>query len=174
MRTSAASREPSPTSRDRIGVAGRDVIVWAKTGGWITTAARKTLMTSACACTRSRPTRNRPRRRGSFVQPCGRSQRCFCGAGRLWRMAHVTYVHEATLVLIDGDDSAPGAAVTVALCGHWEHEVPCRWPHHTSSYRQGDKRIVRTVAVIPEEEVDEVTGRIRRALTGGPWTVVSQ
>lgn len=89
-------------------------------------------------------------------------------------MVHVTYVHEATLVLIDGDDSAPGAAVTVALCGHWEHEVPCRWPHHTSSYRQGDKRIVRTVAVIPEEEVDEVTGRIRRALTGGRWTVVSQ
>ena len=89
-------------------------------------------------------------------------------------MAQVTYVHEATLVLLGGDDGAPGAAVTVALCGHAEHTEPCRWPHHTSSYRQGDRRIVRTVAVAPENELDEVTGRIRRALMGGPWTVVSQ
>ena len=89
-------------------------------------------------------------------------------------MAGVTYVHEATLILADGDDGAPGAAVTVALCGHWEHEGSCRWPHHTSSYRQGDRRIVRTVAVVPEHELDDVAGRIRRALTSGSWTVVSQ
>ena len=89
-------------------------------------------------------------------------------------MASVTYVHEATLVLINEDDDAPGAAVTVALCAHSDHMGPCRWPHHTSSYRQGDKRIVRTVVVAPEDELDEVTGRIRRALAGGPWTVISQ
>ena len=30
------------------------------------------------------------------------------------------------------DDGAPGAAVTVALCGHWEHPPPCPLaPHHT-------------------------------------------
>ena len=89
-------------------------------------------------------------------------------------MTFVTYVHEATLVLGDVDDGAPGAAVTVALCGHWEHEGACRWPHHTSSYRQADRRIVRTVASIAEHDLDDVTGRIRRAIAGGPWIVVSQ
>ena len=89
-------------------------------------------------------------------------------------MAMVTYVHEATLALADDDDGAPGAAVTVALCGQWEHEGACRWPHHTSSYRQGDRRIVRTVVVVPADELDDVTGRIRRALRDGPWTVVVQ
>ena len=44
-----------------------------------------------------------------------------------------TYVHSAQVRLEPGGDAgAPGAAVTVALCGHWEHDGPCRWPHHTA------------------------------------------
>jgi G6PDH family F420-dependent oxidoreductase len=43
------------------------------------------------------------------------------------------YVHQARLEPSEGGDrQAPGAAVTVALCGHWEHEPPCRVPHHTA------------------------------------------
>lgn len=36
-------------------------------------------------------------------------------------------------VLLDagGDPRALGGAVTAALCGHWEHDGRCRWPHHT-------------------------------------------
>ena len=30
------------------------------------------------------------------------------------------------------DKRAPGGAVTVALCGHWDHEGPCRWPHRSN------------------------------------------
>ncbi len=42
------------------------------------------------------------------------------------------FVHEATVELADGaDPRALGGAITVALCGHWEHEPPCPWPHHT-------------------------------------------
>src|SRR5215207_9908722 len=37
-----------------------------------------------------------------------------------------SFAHEAVLALGDeADERAPGAAVTVALCGHWEHEPPC-------------------------------------------------
>ena len=32
----------------------------------------------------------------------------------------------------DADIRAPGGAITVALCGHWEHEGACRWPHFSS------------------------------------------
>ena len=42
------------------------------------------------------------------------------------------FVQEATVDLADGaDPRAVGGAITVALCGHWDHEPPCHWPHHT-------------------------------------------
>ena len=34
-----------------------------------------------------------------------------------------TFAHDAVLALAPGaDERAPGAAITVALCGHWDHE----------------------------------------------------
>ena len=30
------------------------------------------------------------------------------------------------------DEREPGGAVTVSLCGHWDHEGPCRWPHFST------------------------------------------
>ena len=34
---------------------------------------------------------------------------------------------------------APGGAITVALCGSWDHEPPCPLaPHHTRAHRSGD------------------------------------
>jgi len=36
------------------------------------------------------------------------------------------FAHEAILVVQpQADLRAPGAAITVALCGHWEHQPPC-------------------------------------------------
>lgn len=43
-----------------------------------------------------------------------------------------TFQHHLTYHLrlsANSDDRAPGGAVTVALCGHWDHDGPCRWPH---------------------------------------------
>jgi hypothetical protein len=51
------------------------------------------------------------------------------------------YVYETTVHLGDGGDArAVGGAVTVALCGHWEHAGPCRWPHHTAARPADDGR----------------------------------
>jgi len=46
---------------------------------------------------------------------------------------------EAEVRLDSGTDpAAVGAAVTVELCGHWEHEGPCRWPPaNVPEYRPG-------------------------------------
>ncbi len=79
------------------------------------------------------------------------------------------FVHEATLELAPGaDERAGGAAVTVALCGDWEHEGPCRWPHHTSiGHRSGPTIGIRTVFVCEMGEESEVRDRIRRALATG-------
>lgn len=85
------------------------------------------------------------------------------------------FVVEAELALREGcDPAAVGAAVTVALCGHWEHARACRWPHNNAIEPENDHARFRTlfVAVPADEEV--VRERIEAALRGGPeWDVVS-
>ncbi len=57
-------------------------------------------------------------------------------------------MHAARIGLEDSEPAAVGAAVTVALCGHWEHEPPCPLaPHHTSASPDGGVVQVRTIFV---------------------------
>jgi len=94
------------------------------------------------------------------------------------------YAHEGYLELADGaDDRAPGAAVTVSLCGHWDHEGDCRWRHYTSIERVGSTLTVRTVFASDTDEEAEVRARIIAALEAGAlvgpagesrWEVVRQ
>jgi pyrimidine deaminase RibD-like protein len=80
------------------------------------------------------------------------------------------HVVEAELELSDGlDPAAVGAAVTVELCGHWEHEGPCRWPHNSAI----DGARFRTLFVAVDDEAAAVRERIASALRGaGAWRVV--
>jgi hypothetical protein len=79
------------------------------------------------------------------------------------------YVHQALIELAPGvDEGAPGAAVTVRLCGHWEHEGACRWPHHTGvDARSGRSIRVRTVFVCDGDDENVVRRRISDALDTG-------
>jgi hypothetical protein len=44
----------------------------------------------------------------------------------------------------DADVRAPGAAVAVALCGHWDHEPPCPLsPHRVSADEDAGELHVR-------------------------------
>ena len=90
-------------------------------------------------------------------------------------MARQAFVHEAVLVLADGEDSRrPGAMVTVELCGHWEHDGPCRWPHHTAFVAAGGELVVRTTFAAEPEEREALLRRIRHALeSAGGWQVRS-
>lgn len=70
----------------------------------------------------------------------------------------------------DADPRAVGAAVTVALCGHWEHDGPCRWPHNN----EVAGRLFRTLFVCEPEDEPMVRSKIRAALHASPeWRVVS-
>ena len=78
------------------------------------------------------------------------------------------FAHDAVLSMNkDADERAPGAAVTVALCGHWEHEPPCPLsPHYVHVERvENDLRVRVVFAAAPEAE-GEVRRRIERALAG--------
>jgi hypothetical protein len=79
------------------------------------------------------------------------------------------FAHDAVLIMAaDADAQAPGAAITVALCGHWQHEGPCPLaPHHTRAERiNGEVRLRTLFAAEPELE-RTVRQRIDLALSGG-------
>ena len=47
------------------------------------------------------------------------------------------FAHDAVVVLdAGGDDRAPGGAITVELCGHWDHEPPCPLAAHHTGVRR--------------------------------------
>src|SRR4029079_9373602 len=94
-------------------------------------------------------------------------------------------VIDADLELAPGtDERAPGAAVTTALCGHWEHEGACRWPHNTDiARRHGQDIHIRIVVGCGDDERSAVQATIVETLDAatldGPtgvttWTVVDQ
>jgi len=68
---------------------------------------------------------------------------------------------------VDGDPAALGGAVTMALCGHWEHDGPCRWPHHTETLADGDELVTTVRFDAAEEEVESVRTTIIAALAAG-------
>lgn len=81
----------------------------------------------------------------------------------------VAFAHEAVLAMDPlADVQAPGAAVTMALCGHWDHDPPCPLAkHHSSADRVGDDVRVRTLFAVEPELEDTVRRGIDQALTGG-------
>lgn len=82
------------------------------------------------------------------------------------------FVHNAVVTMAaDGDVRAPGAAVTVALCGHWEHEPPCPLaPHRTDARRSGDQVRLRVLFAAEPAAASEVRHRIEAALSDGALT----
>jgi hypothetical protein len=82
------------------------------------------------------------------------------------------FAHEALVSMEPAaDPQALGAAVTLALCGHWQHEPPCPLaPHHTRADRvrvDGGKVRVRTLFAAEPAREAEVRRRIDAALDAG-------
>jgi len=92
----------------------------------------------------------------------------------LLRMTRVPFSHrcEYRIRLEPGsDDRAPGGAVTVALCGHWDHDGPCRWPHFSSITTDigGHHRLVVEFDA-QEDEMEMVRAKIDTAVIHGQLT----
>ena len=85
------------------------------------------------------------------------------------------HVHQADVTFsAEADTRAPGGAVTVALCGSWDHEGSCRWPHHTSVDPSITPSPVRVVFVADDDELVDVRRRIESALVSGDgWSAVA-
>jgi len=85
------------------------------------------------------------------------------------------FVIEADLVVLPGcDPSAVGAVVTAELCGHWEHDGPCRWPHNNAVDTRRDPARFRTLFVAEEHEAGHVGDLVKAALhQEALWRVVA-
>jgi hypothetical protein len=80
-------------------------------------------------------------------------------------MAREAFVYEAELTLEEGVDPAHiGAVVTTELCGSWNHEGPCRWPHNNDVDVKVTPARFRTVFVAEPPDAREICHRIDRAL----------
>ena len=81
----------------------------------------------------------------------------------------VAFAHDAVLTLgPDGDQNAPGAAITVALCGSWTHEPPCPLaPHHTRVQRSGSEVTLRLLFAADPVDEPLVRRLVDQALARG-------
>ena len=86
-------------------------------------------------------------------------------------MTRAAYAHDAVVILDAGGDSrAPGGAITVALCGHWDHEPPCPLaPHHTDAV-PADDGTVRLRVLFASDDEARVRSLIGQALSSGRLT----
>jgi oligo-1,6-glucosidase len=81
-----------------------------------------------------------------------------------------TYVHTAVVRLAPGGEpTAPGGAVTQALCGGWDHPgTDCRWPHHNAWQPAADgKTTVRVVFACDPDDEQRVRALVAGALAAG-------
>jgi hypothetical protein len=83
------------------------------------------------------------------------------------------YVLEADLELADDcDPRSVGAAVTLELCGSYEHDGPCTWPHNNEIDASRTPSLFRTLYVADDDEEPEVRERIEQSLRrAGTWQV---
>jgi hypothetical protein len=81
----------------------------------------------------------------------------------------VSFAQDAVLTMDpSADDRAPGAAITLALCGSLAHEPPCPLAaHFTGAVRSGDEVRLRILFATPPEDESRVRGLIREALAAG-------
>ena len=67
----------------------------------------------------------------------------------------------------DADVRAPGAAVTVALCGHWDHEPPCPLaPHQVGAEEHDGELRVRILFAAEPDTQAQVRQLIELAMSG--------
>jgi hypothetical protein len=79
------------------------------------------------------------------------------------------FAHDAALDMEhDADLNGPGGAVTLALCGSFDHAPPCPVaPHATVAHREGDAVTVRVLFATDADREAEVRARIDQALAAG-------
>ncbi|MGV0731077.1 hypothetical protein [Mycolicibacter sinensis] len=87
-------------------------------------------------------------------------------------MVRCAYAHDAAVVLRPGGSpNAAGAAITLALCGSWDHPPPCPLaPHHTANHVAGEDVTLRILFAADTADEPRVRRLIGEALAAEELT----
>lgn len=87
-------------------------------------------------------------------------------------VARQAYAHDAVVTMQPGGSpNALGGAITVALCGHWDHEPPCRLaPHYVTALPDGENVTLRILFATEPANERRVRALIGEALAVGQLT----
>ncbi len=87
-------------------------------------------------------------------------------------VARQAYAHDAVVTMQPGGSpNALGGAITVALCGHWDHQPPCPLaPHYVSTLPDGETLAVRILFATESANERRVRDLIGEALATGQLT----
>jgi hypothetical protein len=84
-------------------------------------------------------------------------------------MVREAYAHDALVAMQPGGSpNALGGAITVALCGHWDHPPPCPLaPHYVTALPDGETVTVRILFATEPANERRVRALIGEALATG-------
>jgi hypothetical protein len=84
-------------------------------------------------------------------------------------MTRQAYAHDAVVAMQpDGSPNAIGGAITIALCGHWDHTPPCPLaPHYVTALPDGETVSVRILFATEPSNERRVRALIGQALATG-------
>jgi hypothetical protein len=87
-------------------------------------------------------------------------------------MVREAYAHDAVVAMRPGGGTnALGGAITVALCGHWDHKPPCPLaPHYVTALPDGETVAVRILFATEPANERRVRALIGEALETGQLT----
>ena len=82
------------------------------------------------------------------------------------------FVHDAVVAMQPyGRPEALGGAITMALCGHWDHQPPCPLaPHYVASFPAGETVTLRVLFATEPTNEQRVRSLIGEALAAGQLT----
>ena len=82
------------------------------------------------------------------------------------------YVHDAVVAMQPGGSpDALGGAITVALCGHWDHPAPCPLaPHYVTTLPDSETVTLRILFATEPANERRVRSLIDQALATGQLT----
>ncbi len=82
------------------------------------------------------------------------------------------YAHDAVVAMQrGGSPDALGGAITIALCGHWDHPSPCPLaPHYVAALPDGENITLRILFATDPANERRVRTLIGDALTAGQLT----
>jgi hypothetical protein len=84
-------------------------------------------------------------------------------------VARRAFVHDAVVAMQSGGSPhAPGGAITLALCGSWDHPPPCSLaPHYVTNTSTGESLTLRVLFATEPVNEQRVRALIGEALASG-------